>query len=355
MEENGLVIEYKIIGSTSKKRQCPTITTTTIINEQKQETEDDLIKQEWPSEPTFLQALNSHPFDWRVKFNPELHVYYTFYEESGSHTSQFNLSASGFYKQYFRPFNNDEILDNYKFPGGKCSNPKYKGLTRQDIKDKWKSDADKGAHKGTFYHLLLENHCNQFNLAESKYANLIPIQQYLTWRKDIFDPEFKEFRTEMRFHSPIDLRIVGTADLIAIRRNHPPPEETNGVLTLSIFDWKNTKDLKKIDTFHNPPLYGLGPCSGIPDCNFGHYCIQQNIYKWLLETYYKCWTYNGLKYTSVKVEFMKLIIIHENNKDNKVQEEEVPDYSDIIAKMVLERRKNLKKLMEEEKEKSPSL
>ncbi len=308
---------------------------------------ETLITQEWPSEPTYLAALNSHPYDWRVRFNPELHIYYVFYDEVKTHSALHNLSASTWAKQNFSHFEEkeDEILN--KIVKNK-SHLIYGGMTRQEIKQKWKSDADEASHKGTFYHLLLENHCNGFDLEHSKYSHLIPIQQYLTWRKDIFDPEFKEFRTEIRFHSSIDLRIVGTADLIAIRKNHGPPEKTNGVLTLSIFDWKNTKRLDMKNRYVEN-LCGTGACENVVDCNFGHYCIQQNIYKWLLETFYNNWTYNGMKYTSVKVEKMQLIVIHENNKDNKVNAVDVPDMSSNIQRMVEERKLELQKLMEKEK------
>ncbi len=342
--EGPITIEYNIISSNSQKRSCPII-----VNENKKikincELEE-LIEQEWPSEPTYLQALNSHPFDWRVRFNPELHIYYVFYDQEGKHISNFNLSASTWAKQYFSKFDDDKIIDSMmKSLKWNTNQNKYKGMTKQQIKDKWKEDNDKGSRKGTFYHLLLENHCNGYDL--TKYAHLIPIQQYLQWRKEFFDPQFIEFRTEIRFHSSIDLRIVGTADLIAIRKNHPLPQDCNGCLTLSIFDWKNTKDLKMKDDFGNK--FGIGPCAGVVDCNYGHYCIQQNIYKWLLTRFYNIWTYNGHKYTSVKVEMMKLIIIHENNKDNKVQEVDVPDMSDIIEKMVIERRKDLKKAIEQD-------
>ncbi len=338
-----IVIEYEIVSNISKKRSSPILLQKTEKLKQNCELEE-LIEQEWPPEPTYLQALNSHPFDWRVKFNPELHLYYVFYDQEGKHVSQHNLSASTWAKKYFDHFDDDQIInDMMKSKKWNTNQNKYKGMSKQQIKDKWKEDNEKGSRKGTFYHLLLENHCNGYDLANSKYSHLIPIQQYLKWRKDYFDIHFKEFRTEIRFHSSIDLRIVGTADLIAIRKNHPPPSETGGCLTLSIFDWKNTKDLKMKDDYKNK--VGTGPCAGVPDCNYGHYCIQQNIYKWMLTRFYNNWTYNGLKYTSVKVEMMRLIIIHENNAGGKVLEVDVPDMSDIIETMVIERRKELKTLI----------
>ena len=345
-----VTIERHIISNAHSKRKSPT----TLINTIEKKVNcslgelplEVLIEQEWPSEPTYLAALNSHPYDWRVKFNAELHLYYVCYDETKTHTSNNNLSASTWAKQYFSHFEDEEnvILDRIV---KSQKNPDYIGMTREEIKALWKHNNDKGSRKGTFYHLLLENHCNGYDLAGSKYSHLVPVQQYLKWRKDIFDPEFNEFRTEIRFHSSIDLRIVGTADLIAIRKNHPPPEETNGVLTLSIFDWKNTKDLQFKNKYHEKRC-GKGACRSILDCNFGHYCIQQNIYKWLLETFYNQWTHNGLKYTSVKVEKMQLIIVHENNKDNKVNPVDVPVNSEIIHEMVNERRKELAKIIEKD-------
>ncbi len=306
---------------------------------------DVLIKAPWPSEPTYLAALNAHPYDARIKFIQATHSYFVFYKHNDPIPNEFNLSASKWAKQQFPEFNDDVAIE--KMVNGrnsKLSTYKYKGMTPKQIKDKWAADKEKASHQGTFFHLLFECHCNSsLDLARSKFAHLAPVQQYLAWRKSYFDPIFTEFRTEIRFHSSEDLRIVGTADLLAVRHDQPPPEHCNGVLKISIFDWKNTKELKMTNRWENG--YFDSPCATMPNCNFSHYCIQQNIYAWLLRTFYNRWVWRRMEYTKVEVECMKLIIVHDNNPNAEAQMVDVPELPEVIAHMVDIRRKHLAEMI----------
>ncbi len=302
---------------------------------------ETLIAGEWPSEPNHLAALNSHPFDSRIKFNQETHSYYVFYKHNDPIPSEFNLSASSWAKQQFPEFDEDTVIERMlKGRSSRMSNYKYKGMSREQIKDKWSTDRDKASRQGTFFHLLFECHCNSaLDLARSKFGHLTPVQQYLRWRETYFDQYFTEFRTEIRFNSSDDLRIVGTADLLAVRRNHLPPDQTDGVLTISIFDWKNTKELK-MDNMYEKGLRG-GPCEEMANCNFSHYCIQQNIYAWLLTNYYTEWFWRNAKFTKVRVELLKLVIVHDNNPRNEAMMIDVPFLPHIIDDMVNRRRVHL--------------
>ncbi len=300
---------------------------------------ETLISEPWISEPNYLNSLNSHPRDWQIKFVPETHKYYVAYSDhKDSHTCQFNVSVSELTKQFFPEFDSQEALENTRNSKNYNTQKRYKGMTNEQILEKWEFDRNSASHQGTFYHLLLENHCNGYDL--KKYEHLIPIKQYLKWRKDFFDKEFVEFRTEFRLHSCETLRLVGTADLFAIRKNHGLPCETDDTLTVSIFDWKNTKELKMFGQ-----KFGFGPCSKLRECNYSHYCIQQNIYKYLFETYYTQWVYNGHKYNKVKVELMKLVIIHDNNINNEAITIDVPSLQSVIHEIIEIRRLDLQQKM----------
>ena len=65
-----------------------------------------------------------------------------------------------------------------------------------------------------------------------------------------------------------------------------------------IYDWKRSKEIKTSNSFQS----GLGPVSHFPDCNYWHYTLQLNIYKWFLETYY-----------GLKVVALYLVIMHPDN------------------------------------------
>jgi ATP-dependent exoDNAse (exonuclease V) beta subunit len=62
-----------------------------------------------------------------------------------------------------------------------------------------------------------------------------------------------------------------------------------------MFDWKRSK---KIDKF-GYRTRGLGVCSHVSDCNFSHYTIQLNLYKYILETYYH-----------VAIASMAIVVLH---------------------------------------------
>ncbi len=70
--------------------------------------------------------------------------------------------------------------------------------------------------------------------------------------------------------------------------------------TLSIYDWKRTKAIKKL-SFKN--VCSNTPClEHIPDCNFWHYSMQLNIYKYMLEKNY-----------NKTIKDIYLVKIHPNN------------------------------------------
>ena len=47
------------------------------------------------------------------------------------------------------------------------------------------------------------------------------------------------------------------------------------------------------------------------DCNYNHYVLQQNIYQWMLETFYPHWIWQGQSYTSVVVQSLELVVCHD--------------------------------------------
>jgi len=110
-------------------------------------------------------------------------------------------------------------------------------------------------------------------------------------------------------------------------------------LFITIFDWKNTKKLREFAKER-----GYGPCKYLMNCNYQHYSIQQNIYKYLFETYYKNWTFNGHFYNNVKVERMALVIVHDNL--TKARAVEIRDCTHIIQEMVHIRELELKDLIQ---------
>ena len=117
----------------------------------------------------------------------------------------------------------------------------------------------------------------------------------------------KPYRTEMIVWSKEE-ELAGSIDMLFIN------EETG---ELSIFDWKRSKEIR----YENKYQKGFGPCSHFDDCNYYHYSLQLNFYKYLLETYYQ-----------FKVKDLHLAVFHPLNESYiKIQ---VNDYQQEIRDML---------------------
>jgi hypothetical protein len=186
----------------------------------------------------------------------------------------------------------------------------YKDMTDIAIKAQWNNNGLKASGRGTKLHLLLECHQNGFDLLNSEFRDVPEVQDYARWHAvEMKAKGLVPFRTEFRMTTGIDVKITGTADLIAVMNDHPPPKDCGGVLTLHIIDWKFSKTIKKSNPFEK----GFGPCSNMDNCNCYHSLLQQNIYHWTIEKYYTQWTWRGHQYTKVKIASRHLAIFHPNH------------------------------------------
>jgi hypothetical protein len=284
-------------------------------------------------DPTTLAMANIHPLDSTIRFTEETHKYQVDFSGEGFESHDI-ISVSGLVHNYFPVFDPDDAIQ--KMMKGRNWNPgnQYFQLTPTEIKDLWKANANTASTRGTWLHGQLERYMNGFPLRTMPYAHLVPLQQFFKWEQTYFTNQLVPFRTEIRFRSDSDLRLTGTADLLAVDPSHPAPANCGGVLTLHIIDWKFSKEIKMTNTFQR----GLGPCSGLPDCNFSHYTLQQNLYKWLLETKYNHWTWRGHSYTSVRVASMKLAVFHESHGDTGLYLD-VPCISAVVHQTLADRRR----------------
>jgi ATP-dependent exoDNAse (exonuclease V) beta subunit len=104
-------------------------------------------------------------------------------------------------------------------------------------------------------------------------------------------PKYTPFRTEWIIYDE-DLKIAGTIDMLfKIKEKR-----------VAIFDWKCSKEIK----FKNSERAKF-PLAHIDDCNFSHYSLQLNLYKFLLEKNY-----------DLIVEEMNLVVIHRVNEAARV-------------------------------------
>jgi len=262
-----------------------------------------------PFDPRYLADQTPHTLDAAVTFEEETHTYGVQYTCDGPFCKEGIISTSGFVHSFFGHFDPDKVIPKMR-RGRNFVSSIYADMTNLEIKTLWEANGARASTRGTLLHFLLECHMNGFDLAGSLYAGLEDVQAYFRWRKEYFEPAgLVPFRTELRFSTGPDLRLTGTADLLAIRDDHPPPSQTGGVLSLHLIDWKFSRGVKYENKFGT----GTGPCASLPDCNGSHYGLQQNIYRWFIETYHQEWNWRGHQYTSVKIVDMQLAIFHRNH------------------------------------------
>lgn len=231
------------------------------------------------TDESLLAVKNKHPFDDHVVFDEEPHDYYI----DGSKENI--ISATTFIHQFFHHFDPDKAI-NMIFRNRKYkTDPTYKyyKLCREDIKEMWGKNGKDASEQGTELHLYIELFLNGIPRNNSS----IEATYFHEFMKD--HPDLEIYRTEMIVFSK-ELLLAGSID--AIFRN---PDGS-----LSLCDWKRSKEIK-FEPFRNQR--GKAPFTNLPDCNYYHYCLQLNLYRMMLETYY-----------GFRIRDMFLVVMHPNNK-----------------------------------------
>ena len=286
-------------------------------------------------EPVALALATPHAYDDRIRFTEHDHKYFVNFDAAtDDFESEGVTSTSTFVHQFFPSFNPPEVIRKMR-AGKNFATSKYAGMTDGEIQRLWKRNGEQASKRGTLLHFLLECHNNGYDLASSDYGSIPEVQDYLRWRQRHFTG-LVAFRTELRMFTGPDLRLTGTADLIAVREDHPPPEECGGVLSLHLIDWKFSRAIRMDNRYE----HGHGVCADLPNCNHSLYALQQNLYKYMLETFYTRWTWRGHTYTSTRVVSMHLAVFHENH-GREGYYLELPDMQPRVRDMLRVRRDTL--------------
>ena len=230
-----------------------------------------------------LKINHPHLRDELIKFYQKGHKYEIITDTNSKYTSVTTWCHS-----HFPKFDADAVIQNIMNSKSWGPGHKYWGQTPQQIKDSWKQNGTSVADAGTNLHEQIEKFMNDKRF-QFEYTNRELYEVYMSdnkhkahlWTKDwqyflnfIKDtPELKPFRTEWMIFDE-DLKIAGSIDMVY--------ENPDG--TLSIYDWKRSKDIVKVNTFNK---FALNPLiSHMHDTNFWHYSLQLNTYRRILETKY---------------------------------------------------------------------
>lgn len=221
-----------------------------------------------------FNLINSHPRDKRIEFYSEPHIY-TIDKTPAPSTSTI---ISKFFPEF----------DSYgKASSLSPSNPLY-GLPVEEIVQTWNSRGMEAANKGTFLHEQIEKYYLGEHYEKTEEFHLF--EQFVSDHKNI-----KPHRSEWRIFDE-EHHIAGTIDLIS----------KNGV-GFDIYDWKRSK--KVVDTYNGEPItkdtwgnVGVGQLKDIDDTSYNRYCLQQSLYRYILEKNY-----------NLTISKMYLVVLYPDN------------------------------------------
>jgi len=255
-------------------------------------------------ECTRLAVLHSHPRDAVITFEEERHIYFLYGDSTDI------VSCTTFIHGFFRPFIEAETAEHCArklYP----PDSEYYGKTPAEIRELWRLARE----LGTEMHYQIERHLN----SEPYLANCKELHMFHEFERH--HPHLVIWRTEMRIWDA-ELRICGSIDAIY--------EDVLNPGYFYIADWKRTNDIR-FEGYcryqrtvtggrdHRAGCTAFGPVpetADLQDCNFIHYCLQLNLYRYILEKNY------GMKFNG-----QCLVVLHPRQETYlKLEAEFMPEY-----------------------------
>jgi hypothetical protein len=277
-----------------------------------------------------LAIRNCHERDQFIQFFEEDHKYVITNDPNNKYTSVTTWNHS-----HFPVFNANLIIKNMMRGKNWKEGHKYWGLTAEEIKQQWSNNSSAVSGAGTDLHFEIECFMNNPDLETGlkgnkgyKHAELheaylqnpradevVEWDYFINFVKDY--PDLKPYRTEWTIYDE-DLKISGSIDMIY--------ENSDG--TLSIYDWKRSKDITRVNNFNKYAINKL--ICHMPDANFWHYALQLNTYKRLIER----------KYGKIVTD-LYLVRLHPDAEEKNYELIKLPDLSKEIDELFEQRKQNL--------------
>jgi len=219
--------------------------------------------------------------DAHIDFEPEGHVYIYRSQETGVRRQETGderrlLPVSSLIGYFFEPFDAQAQAqrqwEKYRIPV-------------EETLAKWDRIGRMASEVGTFVHEQTENWFRNgtfetvcpfcYNGKTEEVSVERERQQFLCFVRDY---QIRPYRQEWPVFD-LDMNVAGTIDMIC--------READG--TFSIYDWKRSK--KVVNAYGQPITEAFGGKTDIrglnlPDTSFYHYCLQQNLYRYMLQKNY---------------------------------------------------------------------
>ena len=219
--------------------------------------------------------------DGKLSFNEEEHIY----SLGGIEFS----SVCNIVSKFFREF--DALSISLK----KCYGNELEAAKLREV---WESKGSVASQAGTFLHKQIEDYLNGKEIPDllcdvCYQGNYVKCSQRLDISREwsyfkAFERNtpFVPFRTEWRIYDA-DARMAGTLDFVCACPDG----------TYEIYDWKRSNKIDPIE--RNPRANGLNGLEHLTDTSYSHYCLQQNLYRYMLQKNY-----------GLKVSRMNLVVLH---------------------------------------------
>jgi hypothetical protein len=222
-----------------------------------------------------LAEVNPWGRDARIRFLEEEHRYIIANAEA-PRSVQARCSITGLVGRFHEHFDADAAIGMMK-RGRQWAQKRAlylrddgSDMTNSEIKAKWAFDGRVQSSRGTLMHYQIEQHLNG-NVIEAPQSP--EFRQFLGFERDVMRARgLRPFRTEASlFHC--GLRLAGQCDMLC--------QDAHG--RYHVLDWKRSKEIKRSNRYQKM----LPPLNHLDDCNYWHYALQLNLYRFVLMSEYQ--------------------------------------------------------------------
>ena len=214
--------------------------------------------------------------DQYIDFEPEGHIYIYRNQETGDGSQRRLLPVSSLIAYFFEQFDAQAAAQRQW---------ERNHIPIEESLRKWERIGKKASEVGTFVHEQTERYFKDgtfetdytFEFAgDVEHVSIEKEKQYFL--RFVRDYMIRPYRQEWPVYDT-ELNIAGTIDMVC--------KEDDG--TFTIYDWKRSS--KVVNAVGQPIVEAFGGRRGfngisLPDTAFYHYCIQQNLYRYMLEAHY---------------------------------------------------------------------
>lgn len=244
----------------------------------------------------YLKNLNPCSLDDHISFDEGPHIYTIDGDSSFMSVTQWNHS-------HFPKFDADVVVDKM-MKSRNWKNSPYHGMAKADIIAKWKNDGEEASRMGTKMHYDIECFYNKMPVKNDS----VEYEFFKNFHRD--HQNLLPYRTEWMVYDK-ELKFAGSIDMVF------KDPDTNKLL---IYDWKRCKKIKTDNRWQSATSECI---RHLDDCNFNHYALQLNTYKYILEHNY-----------DEEVVGMYLICLHPNNDNGNYIKLKVPELTGEIMSLM---------------------